>query len=256
MSETDHKDVTKQLEEIGLTSHEASLYLEILRNGEASVGILLQHVKLHREQAYRALKRLEEAGLIRKYEKRKRAYFAITNTDLLIERVKERVQVAETIQPILKSLHQRQPHVVRVVDGPESFAILLKDCLDTLKRDSEYLILGGQGQTFERLEEVWTLYEKYVKIFAKRNIKLRMLAFEGEDFSSQLRVQELLEIRELPGSYIGPVATVIYANKVALEVMDPENISIVMIENKKIAESYKQQFEALWKLGKLISKHA
>lgn len=81
-----------------------------------------------------------------------------------------------------------------------------------------------------------------------------MIAFEGQDFSKQFVAQPLLEVRELPGAYVGPVATVIFGNKVALEVMDPDNISIVTIENQKIADSYRQQFEALWRLGKPVAR--
>ncbi len=253
MTEIDNKIVTSQLEAIGLSTHEAALYLEILRNGEASVGILLQHVKLHREQAYRALERLESAGLVRQYEKRKRAYFAVTDTDLLIQRIEEKVHIAQALQPVLKNMHQRSPHVVRVGEGVDGFAALFEDALATMKKDSEYLILGGQGERFDTLEGVWPIYEKYVKSFAKRNIKLRMLAFQGQDFTNQFKAQPLLEVRELPGEYFGPVATVIYGDKVALEVMDPENVSIVTIENKKIAESYRQQFEALWRIGRIIA---
>lgn len=245
--------VINSLQEIGLSTHEALLYVEILKYGEASVGMLLDNIKLHREQAYRALKHMEALGLIRQFEKRKRAYFAVTDTDLLIDRVKEKVRLAEELQPLLKNMHQRSPHVVQVRNGVESFAALFADVLKTLQHDSEYLILGGQGQGFEQLEEVWPMYEKYVKIFAKRNISLRMIAFEGQDFTNQFQAQPLLEVRELPGEYVGPVATVIFGDKVALEVMDPDNISIVTIENKKIADSYRQQFEALWKLAKPVS---
>ncbi len=254
MTEISHNNVTKQLEEIGLSSHEAALYVEILRFGEASVGMLLEHVKLHREQAYRALKRLEHGGLIRRYEKNKRSYFAVIDTDLLIKQVKDKVQTAEALQPVLKGMHQRKPHVVRVIDGAEGFAVLGRDLVDTLKKDSEYFILGGQGEKFNQLEEVWSIYEKSVKAFAKRNISLRMLAFEGQNFSKQFKAQPLLEVRELPGEYVGPVATVIYGDKVALEVMDPDNVSLVIIENKNIANSYRQQFEALWKLGETVEK--
>jgi sugar-specific transcriptional regulator TrmB len=251
---THNDDVTMQLHEIGLSVHEAALYLEILRNGEASVGMLLKYVKLHREQAYRALKRLEESGLIRQYEKHKRAYFAVTDTDLLIDRVEEKVKIAKSLQTTLKSMHQRRPHVVKVREGVDGFSTLFEHALTVLKKDSEYLILGGQGERFNTLEGVWPIYEKYVKLFAKRNISLRMIAFEGQDFSAQYKVQPLLEVRELPGTYVGPVATVIYGDNVALEVMDPDNVSIVTIENKKIADSYRQQFEALWKIAKVIPR--
>jgi len=256
MIQNDHQSVIEQLEKVGLSTHEAALYVEILRQGEASVGMLLEHVKLHREQAYRALKHMEEQGLIRQFEKRKRAYFAVTDPDLLIKRVEEKVDVARSLQPVLKSLHVRQPHVVQVHEGVEAFEVLFSDALATLKKDAEYLILGGQADSFEQLEAVWPLYLKYVHVFAKRNIKLRMLVFAGQDFSNQFAAQPLLEIRELPGEYLGPVATVVYGDKVVLEVMDPDNISIVSIENKRVATAYKQQFEALWKLANPVEPHS
>lgn len=245
----EHAHVLNQLEQIGLSSHEAALYVEILRHGEASVGMLLENVKLHREQAYRALRRLEEAGFVRQFEKRKRAYFAVTDPDLLVKEVEKKIVVAKSLQPVLKNMHTRQPHVVQVHEGVESFQRLFEDLAETLGRNSEYLILGGQGETFDVLSDVWPLYEKAVKSFARKNISLRMLAFEGQNFSKQFAAQPLLDVRELPGEYIGPVATVIFGDKVALEVMDPENISIVTIENKKIASAYRQQFEALWKIA-------
>jgi|GEM_PF-2018582 len=247
-------DVTKQLVQLGFSDHEAALYVEILKNGEASVGMLLENVKLHREQAYRALKRLEEVGLVRQFIKRKRAYFAVTDPDLLVKQVAEKVRIAEELQPILKGMHHRSPHIVQVREGIEAFEFMYEDVLSTIKKNGEYLILGGQGKTFDRLEGVSPLHRKYSKIYAKQKINLRMLSFEGQDFREQFAMQELLEVRELPGAYFGPVATVIYGKKVVLEVMDPEHISIVTIENEKIADSYRYQFDALWRLGKKVAR--
>ena len=254
MNTLSNESVLRQLEEIGLTTHEAEIYLEILRFGEASVGMILEKVPLHREQAYRALKKLEEAELIRQFIKHKRAYFAATNPEILINRVKSKIEIAESLQPLLKGMYQHYPHVVQVRENVESFEYLFEDILKTVGKDGEYLILGGVGNAFYSLEKVRPLYHKYVNIYAKKNINLRMLSFGGQDFTTQFWAQPLLEVKELPGSYGTPVATVIYGDKVALEVMDPENISIISIENKNIADAYRQQFESLWKIGTSIPR--
>jgi predicted transcriptional regulator len=254
MDQLDHSDVTRQLEDIGLSAHEAQLYLEILRFGEASVGMLLKNVKLHREQAYRALKHLEEAMLVRRFVKRRRAYFAATDPEILIRRVQAKVDVAESLQPLLKGMYQHHPHVIQVREGAESFEALFEDILREFKDGGEYLILGGQGEQFYRLDEIRPMYQKYANLYAKKGISLRMLSFEGQDFTTQYWTQPLLEVRELPGSYAMPVATVIYGNKVAMEVMDPERISIITIENEHIADAYRQQFEALWEIGRTVPR--
>lgn len=254
MDTTSNETVLRQLEEIGLSRHEAEIYLEILRYGEASVGMILEKVKLHREQAYRALKRLEEGKLVRQFIKHKRAYFAATNPEILINRVKAKVEVAESLQPLLKGMYQHYPHIVQVREGEESFEHLFEDILSTVGKDGDYLILGGVGNAFYSLERIRPLYHKYVNIYAKQGINLRMISFGGQDFTTQYWAQKLLEVRELSGSYGTPVATVIYGDKVALEVMDPENISIITIENKNIAEAYRQQFETLWKVAVVIPR--
>lgn len=249
-----NESVVHQLEEVGLSHHEAEIYLEILRYGEASVGMILEKVPLHREQAYRALKRLEEGKLVRQFIKHKRAYFAATNPEILISRVKAKMEMAESLQPLLKGMYQHYPHVVQVREGEESFHYLFEDILKTVGKGGEYVILGGVGNAFYNLERIRPLYHKYVNMYAKQNINLRMISFGNQDFTTQYWAQKLLEVRELSGSYGTPVATVIYGDKVALEVMDPENISIITIENKNIAEAYRQQFETLWRIAAVIPR--
>ena len=256
MDTVSNESVLRQLEEIGLSQHEAEIYLEILHYGEASVGMILERVKLHREQAYRALKRLEEARLVRQFIKHKRAYFAANNPEVLINRVKSKVEVAESLQPLLKGMYQHYPHVVQVREGDESFEYLFEDILKTVGKGGEYLILGGVGNDFYSLEKIRPMYHKFVNVYAKQGINLRMISFGGQDFTTQYWAQKLLEVRELSGTYGTPVATVIYGDKVAMEVMDPENISIITIENKKIADAYRQQFETLWKVAQTIPRPA
>ncbi|MEI6478156.1 MAG: helix-turn-helix domain-containing protein [bacterium] len=256
MDTVSNESVLRQLEEVGLSQHEAEIYLEILRYGEASVGMILEKVKLHREQAYRALKRLEEAKLVRTFIKHKRAYFAATNPEILISRVKAKMETAESLQPLLKGMYQHYPHIVQVREGEDAFQFGFEDILKTVGKDGEYLILGGIGDGFYSLDKVRPMYHKYVNIYAKRNINLRMISYGGQDFTTQYFAQKLLEVRELPGSYGTPVATVIYGDKVALQVMDPENISIIYIENKNIADGYRQQFETLWGMATVIPRPA
>jgi predicted transcriptional regulator len=254
MDTTSNESVLRQLEEIGLSGHEAEIYLEILRYGEASVGMVLEKVPLHREQAYRALHRLEAAGLVRQLIKHKRAYFRATNPDILIQRVKAKVEIAESLQPLLTSMYQHHPHVVQVREDTEAFVHLFEDIYRTVGKQGEYLILGGIGTAFYNLDSVRPHYHKYATRYAKAGINLRMISFGGQDFTTQYWAQKLLEVRELNGSYGSPVATVLYGNKIALEVMDPENVSIITIENEKIAAAYRQQFETLWQMATVIPR--
>lgn len=250
MAQFQHTDVTTQLQELGLSEHEAAIYLTVLRNGEASAGVILDEVKLHREQVYRALKRLVDNGLLSHYTKRKRGYYSAIDPQVLVSKMKAKIDVAEALQPYLKELHLKRPQVIQVTEGVEAYRMMFEDILTTVGKDGEYLVMSGAGKGFYELTK--DFYPKYAKLFSKRNISLRMTAYEGENFSEQIKIQEPLRIRIIPGSYAVPVATAIYGNKVAIEILDPENLAIVTIENEKIAAGYRHTFETLWNLGKEI----
>lgn len=251
MASIKHNDVIRQLQQLGLNENEAAIYLSVLRNGEASAGVILDDVKLHREQVYRALKRLVDDGLLTTYEKRKRAYYSAVDPSVLVNRTKAKIDIAESLQPYLKELHQKRPQTIRVNEGLDSFRQMFEDILSTLDKGGEYLVLGGAGEAF--YEHTKGFYPMYAKKLRKKNITTRMIAYEGEDFARQLATQELLAIRILPYSYKVAAPTAIYSNRVAIEIFDydnPDNLAVITIENEKVAEHYRQTFETLWAVGK------
>lgn len=255
MTQIQHNDVIRQLQELGLSEHEASIYIAILKNGEASAGVILDEVKLHREQVYRALKRLVDDGLLTHYIKRKRSYYSAVSPDVLVKRMQAKTEIAESLQPYLSAMHLKRPQTIKVNEGLDSFRIMFEDILSTLDEGEEYFVLGGAGEAF--YEHTKDFYPKYAKKLAKKRIALRMVAFEGEDFRRQFATQELLQVRMLPTSYKVAAPTAIYGDKVAIEIFDydnPDNLAVITIENKKVAEHYRQTFETIWNLGTPIDR--
>jgi sugar-specific transcriptional regulator TrmB len=245
MSEISNSYVIERLEELGFTHHEALVYLATLKNGEASAGVILDEVKLHREQVYRALKKLVDDGLLTTYEKRKRSYYSAVDPEVILNQTKERVAIAESVEPYLKSLHQAKPQVIKVWEGEDSIKYPLEDILQTLKPGEEYLVLGAVGQEF--YEAVRKYGDYYSKRFNKKDIKGRIIYFEGEGPQQTPGYGESVSVKRLKRPALSPVSTVIYGNKVALEWTKPGNSAVISIENEELAESYRQTFEALWK---------
>jgi sugar-specific transcriptional regulator TrmB len=252
MAQIQHDNVTQQLHELGLSTHEAEIYIAVLKKGEASAGTILDEVKLHREQVYRALKRLVDSGLLTHYIKRKRGYYAAVDPQALVSRIRAKIDIAESLQPYLRALHQQKPQIIRVSEGVEAYKAMFEDILSTLDKDNEYLVMSGAGKGFYELTK--DFYPSYAKQFNKRNIRVRMTAYEGEDFTEQFASQQPLQIRIIPGSYAIPVATVVYGNKVVIEILDLENLAIITIENEKIADGYRHTFETLWQIGKEVTQ--
>lgn len=244
-SDLSNKAVIEQLEELGLSQHEALIYLSVLKHGESSAGIILDDVNLHREQVYRALKRLVDSGFLTSFEKRKRSYYSAIDPAVLVNQTKAKVAVAESLQPYLKELHQKKPQIIRVTEGEEAVKLQLEDIIETLGEGGEYLVLGGLGQQYyDSIGKYISLFEKKLN---KKYIKGRILAYEGSVYPINTSFGEHISVKKIKRPADFPTSTVIYGNKVGIDLLDPQNTAIITIENDKVAESFKQTFEALWK---------
>jgi sugar-specific transcriptional regulator TrmB len=246
MSIKSNKDVTMQLEELGLSLHEAQIYLSVLSHGESPAGVILDDVKLHREQVYRALKRLVDQGYLTQFEKRKRSYFSAVDPSILVHQTTTKLSIAQSLQPYLKELHSKKAQIITVAEGEEAIKLQLEDMLYTIEDGGEYLIIGGLGQNY------WEAASKYLEIFkkqfAKKNIKARIIAYEGVTYPKDNSFGEFnVSIKRIRRTMVFPASTAIYGDKVAIDLLDPENLAIITIENPKIANSYRQTFESLWK---------
>lgn len=248
MSHDKHTDVINQLTDLGFSPHEAAIYISVLRHGEASAGMVLDDVKLHREQVYRALKRLTDNGFLTHYTKRKRGYYTTVDPEILVRRMKTQVDIAESLQPYLNSLRHKKAQTITVHEGPEAYIYLFEDIIRTLSHDNEYLVISTLGERFYNATK--DFYPRYAQIMQRRNISIRLIGYELEDYKNQFTIQRLIKVRVIGENYGAPVATVIYGSKVAIEVHDSDNLAIIFIENDNIARAYKDTFETLWRLGK------
>jgi sugar-specific transcriptional regulator TrmB len=246
MSTLSNKSVIENLEELGLSPHEAQIYLSVLRHGESPAGVILDDVKLHREQVYRALKRLVDGGYITSFEKRKRSYFTAVDPKVITSKIKAKLAIAESLEPYLHTLGSSKPQVITVTEGEEAIKLLNEDMVTTIPEGGEYLVLGGVGQSW------WDVSSKYTDIFSKqfekKRIKARVIAYEGTKYPKDTSYGQInVSVKKIKRTYLFPASTAIYSNKVAIALLDPENIAVITIENEKIANSYRQTFEALWK---------
>jgi DNA-binding MarR family transcriptional regulator len=248
MDKIHNKDVVSQLKELGFTAHEAAVYLACLRLEESSTGSIIKESKLHSEQVYRVLRKLLNEGYVSETEKNNISYFSAIDPSVLVNRTRTKLAMAESLLPYLSSLKGNKRQIVQVWEGEEAVKKQLEDVLNnTLNEGEECLILGGVGEIFTES------FKKYLPMFAplfkKKNIKERTISFKGYDYPSDIPAPFGGEVstKTLDRPPTTPISTIIYGNKYALDVIDPDNIVIITIENEKVANSLRQTFEALWK---------
>jgi sugar-specific transcriptional regulator TrmB len=246
MDKLSNNDVISNLSELGLAPHEASVYMAVLRLGETSAGPIINEVKLHREQVYRALRNLVDQGFLTEVDKNGVSNFIAIDPTIFVNRSKTKLALAQSLLPTLSALQSKKYQIVQVWEGEEAIKRQHEDMVNTLKEGEEYLILGGVGEVY--LDAA----KKYIALFQpeykRKNIKSRLIAYKGYGYPGGTPFGENVSVKTIdrPGAST-PISTVIYGDKYALDIIDPDGIVIITIENKKVADSFRQTFEALWK---------
>src|SRR5688572_25230207 len=127
MGKTNNENVIAQLKNLGIPDHEALVYLAVLKRGDCSAGDILNEVKLHREQVYRALRKLSDDGLLSKFEKKNVAYFTAVDPSVFVNRSKSQLSQAESLLPYLKTLQKEEEQIITVTKGEKAIKNQLQD---------------------------------------------------------------------------------------------------------------------------------
>jgi len=160
-----------QLQKLGLTDKEASVYIATLEFGFAPVQNIAEKANVNRTTAYVAIEGLIQKGLISQFEKDHKRYFAAENPDNIerILKVKEQQlmqdqQSVSNLLPELKALFNfgsLKPKV-RYYEGVEG----VKNTLQ--------LLLDGPGRLlkgFTNLDNVYKHFPDHDKDYVKRRIE-------------------------------------------------------------------------------------
>jgi hypothetical protein len=118
---------------------------------------------------------------------------------------------------------------------------------DILKERKEWLTIGSTGKAPLALP---FYLEQFAKRRVKSGIKRKVLiadTSEGMEYSKQLKKQGLAEIKFLPKEIQNPQTIWIYNDKVIIILTSKDYPVMIKVENKDIANSYRDFFSLLWK---------
>ena len=237
--------IQETLERIGLTANETKVYLALLDLGRSLASETAKKTRLHRRPVYDSLNRLIEKGLISYSIKAGKKYFQAANPEKIVQIAREREKEAEAILPELSAKFKEiKPEISsEIFEGKEGLKTIMEDIL---KEGKDWLTIGSTGKAPLALPF-------YLEQFAKRRVKLRIKRKvliadtpEGREYSKQLKKQGLAEIRLLPKEIQNPQTIWVYGNKVVIILASKEYPVMTKIENKDIANSYRDYFNLLW----------
>ncbi|MFH1721650.1 MAG: helix-turn-helix domain-containing protein [Candidatus Altiarchaeota archaeon] len=238
------------LEEIGMTSNEARVYLALLRLGSSTPGGVIKKLGLHRRTAYDCLERLMEKGLVAYAEVDGKKVYQTSDPKLLLEIIHGREEQVQALLPELIHMQKssKKKQEVHVYKGKKGMKTVFEDILITGK---DYVVIGATSQPEEHLLKYY--YPDFQRRRIKKGIKRKMIyASEVRDMDVECKDPEkipLSEIRFLPQGYAAPTTTLVYGDKAIIFIQSEEPTSIV-IDNEKTAKGFREYARLLWNIAK------
>jgi sugar-specific transcriptional regulator TrmB len=148
-------------------------------------------------------------------------------------------KIVEMYKKQFESLWNQTSYTLKGKEGVEFF-------FEQLLEQKEIRFIGGNWGMKEFFPEI---AEKFFKAYAKNNIIWKDL-LEEKTFTQHKVNAPLYEAKILPKEFQSPHTICIFGNSIANILWDGKNTTITITENKKIKDSYMQQFNYLWKKSK------
>ncbi|MBI4262644.1 TrmB family transcriptional regulator [Candidatus Uhrbacteria bacterium] len=236
-------------ERLGLSPNEAKIYETMLSTGETSVVEISTKANIHRRNVYDSLNRLVEKGLVSPiFQKGENRYQAV-HPDKLLEIVKSEERQLMAVLPQLRKIFASEPstesaYIYKGIEGYKNYR------RDLLRVADEAFFLGAKG-LWRSPQIDQSFRDAYVKKFEK-TIPHKVLF----DPRVATLLPEALEdtkghYRMLPKGYETPGVVDIFSDYVVTFVSVGignvgEQVTIFVMRNKELAESYKTWFRFIW----------
>lgn len=249
---------TEPLLKAGLTEGEVKVYLALLRLGASTAGPIAYEARVARSKLYDILDRLAKKGLVshavengvKRFSpadpSRLRDFLRTKEEDIKLQR--ERI---EHILPRLSQEFELQgvQQDAEVFEGLEGLKIARERGLKRMKKGTAMYFLNVPASALDRMEAYYTEWNE-------RRISKGILSYTTMPESARTHpyIKAKLgakhtSVRFLPRGIDAYSWTEIYDDTVVLAINHGKPMSIV-IRNRFIAETYKQQFQAFWKMSK------
>lgn len=236
------------LEKLGLTAHEADVYLCLFQKGKSRAGDLIKALGLHRNSLYQALEGLVARRLVTKTTHEGVFHFQTTDVEHLRDPLREQEVVAQSVIQQLKERARLTDQEITVYEGEDAIrAFSLKNAAG-LEPGERIHVLGSGGKRFEQAMGPEAL-RTYLKEIDTRRGGVRTLMYKRQTFTPNtfdlMYQMRDTQIRILPYE-LTSAANVVFTNKsVAFQIFE-QPYTVVEVRNPHLVTAYKNYFEMLW----------
>lgn len=238
----------EELVESGLTLNQATVYLELLKRPEQSGGQIAKKTSIDRSFVYGILNSLIDKGLVVYITRGNTRLFSPSNPENLLKEVEEKRTKIEKIVTNLKEVRQepQSQKSVQIYEGKSGLKAYIRDLIT-----SDFITFGGGGNLGIQaiLDTLKYDYPHYLKELNKRGVSGKLITSStNKKFCEKVFKNSRLKIKTLQ-RLKSNVSITISKDKLAIYSAE-EKPFVIVIEDKKISNMFRDYFDSLWELIK------
>ena len=240
-------DVHTALRGLGLSEGEIKVYLALLKLGSSPVSKVKEETRLHRTTIYDFVEKLLNKGLINYVVKANVKYYNAAHPNKLREFLREKQDHLEQVLPDLDKLakFQQEEVKVEVYKGKEGLKTAM---LEVIRTKSETIGIGIDDSLWKR--ELPVFIEQYQRLMEENGVTERILTRANADYYFHT---DSTQYKFIPEHFFSPLSTLVFGNKVEIVIWEP-SLTTIIVESKKLADSYRKHFDGLWNQASMTYK--
>lgn len=232
--------VEESIENLGLSSAESRVYTFLVEYTDSSVIQISKGTNLNRTAIYDVLSKLKKRGFVSSIHRNNKQLFHAISLKNIISYFESELDGLKELAKSSSSLPEKNGLKLEIYENKKGFSLLIEDML---REKGEYLCFGLDEQKWH--EEFQVLSLQYLKKWKQIGMKGKIVTsnhavyrYEDEDY----RFVDKLNFMSLPW--------IVYGTTICFILWEP--LQFILLRNKDIAESYKKQFNLLWKTAQKL----
>ncbi len=237
----------KVLEQMGLSEHEAAIYLSALSLGPSPILSLARSSGVKRTTVYSVLNSLQKKGLMFREVRGWKTLFAAERPEKLEAIIESKKNDLARALPDLSALYnlRGEEGTIRFYDGLEAVKSVYESLIQDVRPHEDYLVVSDLEQWL-KLDEAF--FQDFIERRAKLPINIRMLVQPSDAARKHKKFEKAYNesIRFLPEGTKLTTNLVIIPKRVVIHQLVPP-VFAMTIENPSIVRMHREQFEIMWK---------
>lgn len=242
----DQVSAITSLRSVGMPEKAAEIYLSLLGTTKATISEIARTTGVKRATCYEYIDHLLKENFIERLPIGKRMYYSAIEPKKVLQSFRKKATALENTLNELEKVHDTAVNKPRIVfyEGKRELRQIYEDLFKTV--GDAYSIFPAETFFQNFTEEDYDEFDKEISAHALKSRDL---------FVADKHYRKIKEIRaknggekldkRLPSSFTSNVDVLIFSDKVAL--ISLRDLSAIVIENKDIADLFKNMHSFMWK---------